>query len=90
MNVPPIQTNKPQPTFGITTVKPYKKFYSENSWNEISEGKFKDYSFTVYNNYSRGKANSSLVILKKLGHFLKSRVRYTDSRGQRQIIMYNK
>ena len=71
------------PTFGITTKKPYRDYYSTNCYNEISEGKFKDYSFVVYNNYKYGRLNSTLVILRKLGRWIKSRIRYTDRDGSR-------
>ena len=78
------------PSFGITTKKPHREYYSANCCNEISEGKFKDYSFVVYNNHEHGRLNTTLVILRKLGHWIKSRIRYTDRDGNRQLIWYYK
>ena len=53
MNIKPITIPATEKylTFGITTKKPIKRVYAPNCWNEISEGKFKNYSFIIYNNY---------------------------------------
>lgn len=72
--------------FGITTKGPTKKIYAENCWNEISEGKFKDYSFTIYNNYEFGRKGSTLIILKKFGTWLKSKLKYKDVDGERKVL----
>jgi hypothetical protein len=73
-------------TFGITIKKPIKKVYYPNCWNEVSEGKIKDYSFTIYNNYEFGRKCSTLIILKKLGTWLKSKLKYKDVDGQRKVL----
>ena len=48
MNVPPIQPNKPQPTFGI--LKGYKKTpYGEYTWGEFKGHKIEIYDAYKYN-----------------------------------------
>lgn len=76
-------------SFGITTVKPYKKMYSTNSWNEISEGKYKDYDFTLYTNYDNGKKGPSMVIFRKFGMWIKSKIRYRDSENNLKFLEYH-
>lgn len=77
-----------QPTsinFGITTKPAVKKFFAPNSWNEVSEGAFKDYSFIIYNNYQEGVKSSTLIVLKKLGIWVKSKLKYTLD-GERKTL----
>lgn len=86
MNIKPIQRqyykdDRPL-LFKMTTKKPYKKFYFFDCWNEISEGKFKDYSFKIYNNYHMGEKCSTLIILKKLDVWIKSKLKYKDVDGK--------
>lgn len=75
-------------SFGITTNK-YNRVYAENCWNEITEGKYKDYTFMLYNNYENGKKGPSLIILRKLGLWLKSKVKYRDRDNNIRTIFYN-
>lgn len=89
MNIKPIHSyyTDDRPTlFRMTTKKPSKKFYAPNCWNEISEGKFKDYSFTIYNNYEFGKRGSTLIIFRKLGIWIKSKLKYKDANGKRNTL----
>ena len=88
MNIKPITIPPTEKymTFGITTKKPTKRIYASNCWNEISEGAFKDYSFTIYNNYQLGKRCSTLIIFKKFGTWLKSKLKYIDANGNRKVL----
>jgi len=87
MDIKPIQpTTEKYFTFGITTKPPVKKYYLPKCWNEVSEGAYKDYSFLVYNNYQRGRWCSSLVILRKLGTWVKSKLKYIDLDGKRKVL----
>ena len=88
MNIKPITIHPTEKylTFGITTKKPIKRIYADNCWNEISEGKFKDYSFIIYNNYEFGEKNYTLIVLKKLGTWLKSKLKYKDVDGNRKVL----
>lgn len=82
--------NKPL-SFGITTDKMVKKIYYPNCWNEITKGKYKDYSFTIYNNYEFSKKCSTLIVLKKLGEWIKSKLKYVDVDGKHKVLWsYNK
>ena len=90
MNIKPIHTSyyeddRPM-LFKMMTKKPSKKVYAPNCWNEISEGKFKDYSFTIYNNYELGKKGSTLIIFRKFGTWLKSKLKYIDIDGKRKVL----
>lgn len=85
MNIKPIQPTN-DITFGIMTKKPIKKIYYPSCWNEISEGAFKDYSFTIYNNYEFGRKGSTLIIFKKFGTWLKSKLKYKDANGNRKVL----
>ena len=91
MNIKPIQNyyedDRPWLVrFGITTKKPFKKYYAHNCWNEITEGKYKDYTFTIYNNYHDKRKGSTLIILKKLGAWIKSKLKYKDINGERKTL----
>lgn len=82
----PYHTDDRPILFRMLVKKPIKKFYYPNCWNEVSEGKFKDYSFTVYNNYEFGKKGSTLIILKKLGTWIKSKLKYKDVDGKNKAL----
>jgi len=93
MDIKPISAtpiNKPI-SFGITTDKMVKKVYYPNCWNEITKGEYKDHSFTIYNNYEFNRKCSTLIILKKLGVWIKSKLKYIDVDGKRKVLWsYNK
>lgn len=72
------------PTFGITTKKPHRDYYSGNSHNKILGGKFEDFTFMQID-HRHGRFNSTLVVLRKLGHWIKSKIGYTDRDGNRQL-----
>lgn len=88
MNIKPITIPPTEKflSFGITTKGPIKKIYAPNCWNEVSEGRFKDCSFTIYNNYEFGKKGSTLIIFKKFGTWLKSKLKYKDVDGKRKVL----
>ena len=57
MNVPPIQPNKPQPTFGI--LKGYKKTpYGQYTWGEFKGHKIEIYDAYKYNQKLQYVSNS--------------------------------
>lgn len=87
MEIKPIQpTTDKYLTFGITTKQPIKKIYAPGCWNEVSEGKYKDYTFTIYNNYQNKIKCSTVIILKKLGEWIKSKLKYRDMYNERRVI----
>jgi hypothetical protein len=43
-------------------------------YNEVSEGAFKDYSFTLYNTFEYGKKTGTMILVKKAGKWLKSKL----------------
>ena len=96
MNIKPI--NKPMSyyqderpmLFRMTTKKPFKRYYAPNCWNEISEGAYKDYSFTLYNNYHEGQKGSTLIILRKLGTWIKSKLKYREDNKRKTLWSYAK
>jgi len=77
--------------FGISVGKPIKRVYYPNCWNEVSNGKYKDFSFTIYNNYEFGNKCSTLIVVKKMGNWIKSKLKYIDVDGSRKVLWsYNK
>jgi len=84
INIPP--TTEKYLTFGITTKKPIKKYYSANCWNEISEGAYKDYSFKIYNSYQFGKKCSTLIILREMGTWVLSKLKYRDYNNKPKVL----
>ena len=76
--------------FGITVKQPKKYIYYPNCWNEITEGKFKDYSFKVYNNFINGQKGSTLIILKKAGKWIKSKLKYMLDGERKTLWSYAK
>lgn len=76
--------------FGIT-IKPIKKVpYAPGCWNEITEGKFKEYSFKIYNNFVEYEKGSTLIILKKCGNWVKSKLKYVLNGKRKTLWSYAK
>ena len=84
---------KIQPTsqsFGILVKSPVKKVYYPNCWNIISEGKYKDATFKIYQNYIDGRKGSTVIIYEKLGKWIKSKLKYTENGKRKTIWSYAK
>ena len=65
--------------FGITTKGPTKKPFKcwPGSYDLIREGTFKKYSFEIHDLFVDGKKDSTLIMLKKYGHWIKSKLKYS-------------
>ena len=74
--------------FGILTGSPIRKEYTTGCWNDISKGKYKDYSFVIYNNYQFGKKGSTLIILRRLGTWVKSKLKYMENNKRKVLWSY--
>ena len=74
-----------KPTFGILSKPPIKKVYAPNCWNEVLEGEYKDCTFTIYNNHQFGMKGSTVIIYRKAGEWIKSKLKYIMD-GKRKVL----
>ena len=88
MRVEPIETYNP--IFAITLKPPKKMIYAPNCWNEVSIGKYKDYTFKLYNNFVDGKKGSTLIVLSKGAMWIKSKLKYMFDNERKILWSYAK
>ena len=74
-------------SFGIMTKPPVRRNLMHGCYTEMCEGKFKDYSFELYHGYRGDKKDSTLIIAKKSGQWIKSKLKY-ELLGKRKTIWY--
>ena len=59
-------------------------------YNEVSEGAFKDYTFALYNTFEHGKKTGTMILVKKAGKWLKSRLKYMVGDKRKVLWSYAK
>ena len=82
MRVQPI--NDKNLNFAIRTKPVKRREYAPDCWNDISEGAYKDYSFLIYENYEDGKKGPVMIILRKAGTWVKTKIKYMLG-GERKV-----
>ena len=76
-------------TFGILKGKPIKTVYNTNCWNEITKGKYKNYTFEIYQNYEDNAKGPTLIILRKNKLWILSKIKYIYNGKHKTIWNYN-
>ena len=72
-------------SFNMRKTSPRRKEYAPNCWNDISEGTYKDYSFLIYENYENGRKGPVMIILRKAGLWIKTKIKYVLD-GKRMVL----
>lgn len=81
MNIPPIQLNKPQPTFGIYKVSKVTHYGHRDTCL------FKDYKLDIYTAKDNGELKHKLYYLSdRFGNWIKSKLIIYENNNKKQVI----